>query len=51
MFVASIGDLDSDMYMVQLWDEPNFIYIRFFTSPTLGIIEYFKNQFKVENWP
>lgn len=30
MFVACIGDLDSDMYMAKPWDQPDFIYTYFF---------------------
>ena len=30
MFVAFLGDLDSDVYMAKLWDQPDFIYTYFF---------------------
>lgn len=50
--MAFIGDLDSDMFMAKLWDQPDFIflyiYIYIFTS-LMFRKEYSENKLKVEN--
>lgn len=51
--MAFIGDLDSDMFMAKLWDQPDFIflyiYIYIFFTSLMFRKEYSENTLKVEN--
>ena len=54
--MAFIGDLDSDMFMAKLWDQPDFIFLYiyiyiyfFFFTSLMFRKEYSENTLKVEN--